>query len=267
MPLSMSAECFTQLVESCKFPKEFAQSIFANNGSFARFVEYDEFQGLDVPTSLYNLPKAVVVQTPYSPVSNLSLVIRVDIAERSAKACVLNYNTSEINALWDRLQVRQGMVQKNPLLLLSIVFEEFGYASELFREQLDREVARIERASGHTSLSFRPSAWNTEYEALTRDLHACSTDLIFMEHVTEFERTWGAFCKDTLSVLETLRLERGLQGLSKRETVQTAQCMDYHLNLSQMRKTQALALQKRVQLQINVVSKTETSRHKILTPL
>lgn len=52
MPLSMSAECFTQLVESCKFPKEFAQSIFANNGSFARFVEYDEFQGLDVPTSL-----------------------------------------------------------------------------------------------------------------------------------------------------------------------------------------------------------------------
>jgi hypothetical protein len=210
-----------------------------------------------------NLPKAVVVQTPYSPVSNLSLVIRVDIVERSAKACVLNDNNSEINALWDRLQVRQSMVQKNPLLLLSIVFEEFGYASELFREHLDHEVARMERASGHSSLSFRPSAWNTEYEALTRDLHVCNTNLIFMEHVTEFERSWGAFCKDTLGVLETLRLERGLQNFSKRETVQTAQCMDYHLNLSQMRRTQVLALQKRVQLQVNVVSKTETSRHKI----
>ena len=147
------------------------------------------------------------------------------------------------------------MLQKNPLLLLSTVFEEYGYSSENFREQLDRDVARMERQSGHTSLSFRLFQDNKGYEDLTKELHACTTNLIFMENITAFEREWGAFCKETLDVLEALRVERGLETLPKSERVQASQNMDYHLNLSQMRRIQSQSLQKRAQLQINVVSK------------
>ena len=80
------------------------------------------------------------------------------------------------------------MLQRNPLLLLSIVFEEFGYSAEAFRKRLDLDIARMERQSGHTSLTFRLLNYDQGYEYLTLDLHACSTSLIFMEHVLAFER-------------------------------------------------------------------------------
>jgi hypothetical protein len=204
--------------------------------------------------------QAVVVKTPYSPVGNVALVIRVNIIDRSTKAFVLEYSNPRMNVLWECLLIRRNILQNNPLLLLSIVFEEYGYSTEAFREELDRDVARIEQQSGHTSLTFRLFQDNKDYEDLTKDLHSCTTSLIFMENIAEFERDWGVFCKETLDIFEALRIERGLDALTKRERVQAAQNMDYHLNLSQMRRSQALSLQKRAQLQINVVSKTRYSQ-------
>jgi hypothetical protein len=100
-------------------------------------------------------------------------------------------------------------------------------------------------------LSVRVIQEIPEYEILLKDLHACNTNLIFTETVTEFEDGLGAFFKETLSMLEELRRERGLDTLSKGDIAAQAQNLDYHLNLSRM---QSLSLQKRIQLQINVVS-------------
>lgn len=203
----------------------------------------------------------MVVKTPYSPIGNVALVIRVNIVDRSAKALIFDYRNPRMNILWERLLIRRNTLQNNPLLLLSILFEEYGYSAEAFREELDRDVASMERRTGHTSLNPRLFQDKMDFEDLTKDLHACTTSLIFMENITEFERNWGLFCKETLDVLETLRMERGLGFLPKRERVQAAQNMEYHLNLSQMRRSQSLSLQKRAQLQINVVGNRSIAKH------
>jgi hypothetical protein len=116
----------------------------------------------------------------------------------------------------------------------------------------------MESQTGHTSLQvrlFQPNQY--DYEQLIKNLNACNTTLIFMDSITVFERDLGAFCKETLAVLESLREERGLERLSVGDRVSAIQDLDYHLNLSQMRRTQVLALQKRIQTQINVVSFSE----------
>jgi hypothetical protein len=111
----------------------------------------------------------------------------------------------------------------------------------------------MERQTGHTSITISLFRQNPDYERLTRDLNACKTSLIFMDNFTLFEREIGAFCKETLETLELLRHERGLDTMPTGERLAAAQQLDYHLNLSQLRRIQACSLERRVQTQISVV--------------
>jgi len=207
---------------------------------------------------LLNSLLAVVIQTPNSPVRNFSAVIRVDISNRSATGLFFDVDAAKVDGLLQRLEARRDVLQRNPLSFIGILFEEHGYSCERSRAKLDRDIVEMEQQTGHTSLLVRPFQPNQhDPEQLIKDLNACNTTLIFMDSICVFEKEIGAFCKETLEVLECLREERGLESLSIGDRVSAIQELDYHLNLSQMRRTQALALQKRVQTQIRVVRLSE----------
>jgi hypothetical protein len=175
------------------------------------------------------------------------------VFDRSAICVFLENDGIEIEKLLERLRARHTILQRNPLSLISILFEEYGYSCEEYRRTLDRNIVTMEKKTGHTSLSislFRPSP---DYEKLTRDLNACKTSLIFLDNFTAFGNDVGTFCKETLNMLETLRQERCLVTLSISDTVSAAQDLDYHLNLGQRRRVQAQSLKGRVQTQINLV--------------
>lgn len=158
---------------------------------------------------------AFVIQTPYSPVRNFSTVIRVDISDRSATGLFFDKHASKVDDLWQRLEARRDVLQRNPLSFISILFEEHGFSSESFRTKLDKDVVNMERQTGHTSLAatlFQPD--QHDYGQLIKDLNACNTSLIFLDSITAFERDIGAFCKETLGVMENLREECGLESLS-----------------------------------------------------
>jgi hypothetical protein len=197
--------------------------------------------------------QAVIFQTPYSPVRNFSYVIRVNIADRSAICLFFEKDKSEIEDLFKRLQTSRDSLHANPLSLISLLFEEHGYSCEIYRAELDKDVVEMERQTGHTSIAISLFRQNPDYERLTRDLNACKTSLIFMDNITLFEKGIGDFCKETLETLELLRHERGLDTLPTGQRVAATQQLDYHLNLSHLRRIQACSLERRVQTQISVV--------------
>jgi len=247
--------------------------MLTNNGSFARFVDYEKIGDGMVPASLCgslwilllpayhgsNLlirfiePKAVIIQTPHSPIKNFSCVIRANIFDRSAVCVFVGEYDVEVEKLLERLRARPAILQRNPLSLIGILFEEYGYSCEEYRRALDGDVATMERKTGHTSLSNGLFRTSPNYEKLTRDLNTCKTSLIFLDIVMAFGNDVGTFCKETLDMFETLRQERCLVTLPISDTVSAAQDLGYHLNLGQRRWVQAQALKGRVQTQINLV--------------
>ena len=202
--------------------------------------------------------QAVIFQTPYSPVRNFSCVIRVNIADRSAICLFFEKDKSKIEDLFKRLQTSRNSLHTNPLSFISLLFEEQGYSCEKYRAKLDKDVVEMENQTGHTSIAISLFGQNPDYERLTRDLNACKTSLIFVDNFTLFEKEIGDFCKETLETLELLRHERGLDTLPTGERVAAAQQLDYHLNLSQLRRIQACSLERRVQTQISVVRQHST---------
>lgn len=184
---------------------------------------------------------------------NFSCVIRVNITDRSAICLFFEKNKSKIKDFFRRLQTSRDSLHANPLSFISLLFEEHGYSCEKYRAKLDKDVVEMERQTGHTSIAILLFRQNPDYERLTRDLNACKTSLIFMDNITLFEEKIGEFCKETLETLEVLRQERDLDTLPTGERVAATQQLDYHLNLSQLRRIQACSLERRVQTQISVV--------------
>lgn len=51
-PLSVRSQDFAHILDVCKFSKAFPQSILTNNGSFARFTDYEVVNGEHFPSAL-----------------------------------------------------------------------------------------------------------------------------------------------------------------------------------------------------------------------
>ena len=49
--LSLRSHDFVHILDVCKFPKAFPRSILTNNGSFARFTEYEAVNGKHLPSA------------------------------------------------------------------------------------------------------------------------------------------------------------------------------------------------------------------------
>ncbi|KAL9612610.1 MAG: hypothetical protein Q9167_002816 [Letrouitia subvulpina] len=160
-----------------------------------------------------------------------------------------------MDVLIDRLQVRQDLSQQNSLRFLSLLFEEYGYDCERWRRELDRDVVRLETKTRMTSLALAHTLDNQtlDYESLTKRLHRCHTDLIFLDTVQNFEACLGNFCKKAAVQLETMRQQLGLEASSVSDQNIFFQNVEYHLNQNELRRFQTLCLQKRIQTQINVL--------------
>ena len=143
----------------------------------------------------------------------------------------------------------------NPLALLTILFEDHAHASEAYRTHLDKVVVSIEQQTGMTSLHVGAPDHGLEddYDRLARRMHACNTNLIFLDHILEFESRLGAFCRQVWRTFCKLRLEQGLEDLLQYQHDEFEQALDYHLNDSSLRRSQSQALQKRIQSQMSVV--------------
>lgn len=81
--------------------------------------------------------------------------------------------------------------KKSPLDILLFLSQEHGRFNEEWRATLDSEVVAMEVRSGMTSLDTSTQRFdfddNYAYAGLTRDLHACNTDLVFLGHVLDFQ--------------------------------------------------------------------------------
>lgn len=221
---------------------------------------YYPFSASPFPERLLSIDtvSAVVIQTPYSPYQDFSVVARINISSGLVVSLLFNRSEADLDDFLQRLRLRRKETHQCPLSVLAILFEGYGYTSEEWRRKLDGDVVSLEVRTGMTSLdtSHRGYALHiSEYERMIRDLHACNTNLIFLADVLNFEVEFGSFCGRLFDLLEELRERTG------NEKFHTAQAKDefrqhlaYCMNSSRFRQNQIQALKMRVQSQINLVS-------------
>lgn len=198
---------------------------------------------------------AAVIQTPNSPLRIFSCVLRINVLDGSSRGIFFDTNIPRMDILIDRLRLRQDLSEQNSLHFLSLLFEEYGQDCERWRRELDRDVVRLETKTGMTSraLAHTLDDQTLDYESLTKRLHRCHTDLIFLDTVQNFEACLGDFCKKAAVQLETMRQQLDLEASSVSDQNIFFQNVDYHLNQNELRRFQTTCLQKRIQTQINVV--------------
>ena len=282
LPFTISSGLFAKIFGMYRLPKTMVQSIHGNNGSLAYFVDYDSDDELSMPSHLCTNPlfpfwvirssflpetcfvlrltpfPAVVVQTPYSPFQDFSVVARINILSGSVISILFDNTEEDLNVLIKRLRWRCKQTHQCPLSLLAILFEGYGYTSEECRRKLDADVVSLEVRTGMTSLDTNPGGYSlriSDYEKMMRDLHACNTNLIFLANVLNFEMEFGTFCGRLFEVFEELR-ERSGEGKfhTARARDEFQQHLAYCMDSSRFRQKQTQSLRMRVKSQINVVS-------------
>lgn len=196
--------------------------------------------------------------------------MRINIIDCSAIG--LNFQRDELDgagiaSLLKRLHGHRGLLRVNPLAILGILIEEYGRTCERDRAHYDTDVINIEGHTGMTSLliaTFDPQV-ATNYELLTRALHSCNTNLIFLDNMIYFEVAAGRFVKDTLIKFQLLRERKLVEAIPVHVENTLMQNIEYLLNGAEMRRHQAQSLYRRTQSQINVVSEFESDSAMPLT--
>ena len=180
--------------------------------------------------------------------------MRLDLRQNTAVCLFFDPDEAALNTLMARMKVRQQQLVQDPLSFIGLLFEGYGYATEEWRGALDEDVVKTESQTRMSSLNFVVASQIAakHYETLTRDLHSCNTDLIFLDTMLAFELKFGEFCKKTTEKADRLR----------RLVTQAPLCnnldefndnMDYLYNLCELRRNQTQSLRNRIQSQINVV--------------
>lgn len=200
-----------------------------------------------------------MIQTPNSGTKNFSFVMRINIIDCSATGLYfeqVRLDDEGITSLLKRVHGHRRLLLVNPLAVLGILMEQYGRACERDRTHSDREVVNMEGRTGMTSLVIAKSSPQdaADYEKLTKALHSCNTNLIFLDNLTNFEVAVGRFIAETLKKFQTIREKRGLETIPVDVHDTLIHNIEYLLNVAEMRRYQAQSLHRRIQTQINVVS-------------
>ncbi|MCJ1466914.1 hypothetical protein MMC07_005536 [Pseudocyphellaria aurata] len=280
-PLSIEKEGFKQIISAYGFPKVFADTVQSNNGAFACFVDHEKVDDewfpppflcgfIPTPPAIFDSMKlnqrlidtlfltAIVIHSMKSGIRNFSLVMRINIADCSATGLYLHWdllNDAGVSGLLKRLDSHRRFLSVNPLALLGILMEEYGRTCENSRAHNDMDVVNIERQTGMTSLriaTFSPKT-TTDYGLLSKAMHACNTNLIFLDNLTNFEVAFGKFIKETMIKFQTMREKQSLPPIPADVDDILIHNIDYLLNAAEMRRYQAQSLHRRSQTQVNVL--------------
>lgn len=200
-----------------------------------------------------------MIQTPNSGTINFAFVMRINIVDCSATGLYFErdmLNDKGIISLLKRIHGHRRLLLVNPLAILGILMEQYGRACERDRAHNDREVVSMEGRTGMTSLVIAKSAPQdaADYEKLTKELHACNTNLIFLDNLTNFEVAFGRFIAETLKKFQAIREKQRLETIPVDVHDTLIQNVEYLVNVAEMRRYQAQSLHRRIQTQINVVS-------------
>lgn len=202
-----------------------------------------------------------MIHTPYAAAGNFSFVMRINMFDCSATGLYFHrdmFNDAGIASLLKHLHGHRRLLRVNPLALLGILMDEYGRTCERDRTCNDMNVVAMEGQTGMTSLLIAPRQVATGYELLTKALHSCNTNLIFLDNMTNFEVAIGTFIKETYIKFQTLREMRLLETIPVDVDDTLMQNIEYLLNAAAMRRYQAQSLHRRTQSQINVVSEFES---------
>lgn len=202
-----------------------------------------------------------MIHTPHAKVGTFSLVMRINIVDCSATGLYFHGIHDDVSSdvgianLLKRLHGQRRLLLVNPLAFLGIAMAEYGRTCERDRACSDLDVLTVERQTGMTSVRVQSLSLQAseDYEQLTKALHNCNTNLIFLDHMNHFEMALGRFFKETLIKFQSIRERRLLETIPADIDDILIQNIDYLLSTAEMRRHQAQCLHRRTQSQINVV--------------
>lgn len=187
------------------------------------------------------------------------MAARVDIRNGSLIGILFSKQKENLPWIIKRLEQRREEIITAPLIVLTLLHEEYSDNVEKWRANLDREVVRIEQTTGMTSFvlaDLDDHTWEEmEYPKLIRDLHACNNNLTFLGDLIHFEIELGEFCHKLFDKFEDLRKSAGRPAIHTRATKDKIhRRLEFLSKLSHFRQQQTNSLRQRIQSQINLVS-------------
>jgi glutamate-1-semialdehyde 2,1-aminomutase len=158
------------------------------------------------------------------------------------------------------------MLWTNPLLLLTLLLENYMIRSDLFAWDLDDRIVALERQTGVVfagravrakELNIKTNELPNETIAqLTRDTHTLLTEIIFYERVVEWSGDCAAFLKELSAKVTDITSEKeyGRESSLRKGFRDVEENVDLLMASAKSMCGFQAGLKQRVQSQINVVN-------------
>jgi hypothetical protein len=195
----------------------------------------------------------VVVKTPHCA-ANFAFVLRTRISDRSTVCLLTIQDDKMLKRITNRIETRRPVLQKAPLQILHVLSEEFGYANEAWRQELDLSIVAMEQRIVLTGFDIDTLDKSiSKDEPLIRKLHRTNTNLTWLDCTTNFERKLLEFSQESIDLCETMRDELSVRSLSRRTRMRIEQEIKSSSNSCANRQYHVRGLQERAKVQISTV--------------
>ncbi|KAI9797187.1 MAG: hypothetical protein M1833_005596 [Piccolia ochrophora] len=250
---AVSKEIFEKIEDAWRLPLSTLEATFNYTGVFAQYFTLAP-EGSNQEDRL-----GLVLKFPQSfHAGSYMIALSYDPNSRVTKAFLHAASKSERERISASLNASSSLWQ-HPLLVPVILFENHLQNAERYLLALSDKVTDMEADTGYVVAGrlalTDPSAipkWNKlDLEGLTRRLHSCLAELVFLDHVSHFRRECAGF------LLKTIKdVQRHFPAHGRRERAwearELAQSIGFMSSASDTMWYQSQCLQKRVQSQIGV---------------
>lgn len=157
--------------------------------------------------------------------------------------------------LRSRLIRHQGLIAKNPLTIMSLIYDTDMAIHLSWQGDNWKTVANLETSTGMLPDSWRTTGGQSEnlkdQNKFLSELHAVQVELSLQDSVMRFHERFGDYLFKSLEIIESLAPQLKQDFVTHMEIIQV---IEYNQELCRNGGVKAKELLNRVQAQINAVS-------------
>ena len=271
VPMPMTEQSLAYLFKHNDIPPEFAEILVNNNGAHTSSVEYGadgitpaqlRMANSRIAYAMMNADNMIdlFVKHPSSASLSSAVHFRYDFGAKTTAVVIFG---TYLEAIEDRLLdlfARESVAAKqgidDPFVVLSAIMAEYSSMMEYERRHLDFLVRDQESKTGVAGLHYDESlrAQAVEYGDLVRSLHTTEGFLMFFERVLDFQIGLLKFLEEQHRRFQDLFLSCGENIERNPMTLRVGDSLRQSLSLTTHRLEQVKTLDRRIQIQLRVVS-------------
>lgn len=261
----MEPALLDELLAHLQLPRTFARCVTSSPGHYSAYVSHEEQSGLVLPEAIcrfrasstahgVDMVADFMVSTPALEHRQTVCYLRVHLANDEVTCVLLDSNKEPpFCDFHEIVEQRKKYLSTSPLSLLMLLLEFIGHGCDSLTSDLDTLLLDAESSTGFAT-EPNASIAASKYEQLNTEVHRCRLMLAALRLFTEYEQEFGQFLRNSVDLIDKLRVERGRGPEPGWKRSGTLQVLDHLLTASRRRQAYVEVLRDRIQLQTDVVS-------------